>query len=144
METPNSMTYEELEDNLESIFKALILKYVKLDFLAMGDPKTEDIYTSCPIFSMGTDIYGAPYIVVSNGKKFYITYKTMRRYELKNSELIYHARQNTLKVINRLFKCDGETEKPMNVELAVMSTDDATFVDLNKLNEALKKGEING
>lgn len=142
METPNSMTYEELDDTLESIFKALILKYVKLDFLLVGDPKTEDIYTSCPIFAMGSEIYGAPYIVVSNGKKFYITYKAMRRYELKNSEVIYHARQNTLKVINRLFKCDGEVEKPIDV--AVFSDSGSTFIELNKLNEALKKGEIDG
>lgn len=143
METKNSMTNEELRDELDAIFKALILKYVKLDLIDASD--SQDLYVSCPTFEMdGVGIIGVPYIYSDHTKnKIYITYEKMRRYGLVKSELIYHARQNTIKVLNKLFKCDTEVCIAPTIDDGI-GFKTSSMVNLKDLNESLLKGEIDG
>lgn len=143
METTNSMTTEEIEETFESLVKAMVLKNVKLDFYTVDDKEMHEIIVSCPAFSSeGSCIYGIPYILSSHGKKFYITYERMRQYGLIKSEVIYHARQNTLKVINTLFACDSESKNPKTEDVGFVPFDNnETLINIATLNRALEGGE---
>lgn len=142
METLNSMTAEELMAAVQDLVKASILRNVKLEFLPVKSKEKEiqDIYTSCPIFDMTSEIFGVPYILSKNRKRIYLTYAICRSYDMNKSEVIYHARNNTLESINRLFKCDGETDKAVDIDVFIPTpeAENVTLITLENLNDILK------
>lgn len=138
METNNSMTQEEFTALTNKLVRAYILENVKLDLI----PKegNEDKYVSYPSFRMDQiGIFGVPYIFSElTRRKIYISYAIQDKYEIPQSEVIYHAKQNTVACLNRLFKCETETIDDVNIAVPDRRTD-GTVISLSWLNMVLNE-----
>ena len=115
METKNSMTEDQLEETLESVFKAILLKYVLLDLVKPEDDP--ELIVECPTIKISKfGIIGVPFVWSGTGenkRRIHINYRYMRQYGLTKSELIYHAKNNTLEYLNTNLSCDGSTGKEL-------------------------------
>jgi len=105
METPNSMSIENINSAVESLVKALILKNVKLEFRV--DPKDYPYASDCPMYTRAignSTISGIPYILGCEGNHIYLKINYLKHLGIPESEVIYHAKKNTSDKLEEVLK----------------------------------------
>lgn len=127
METPNSMSIENINSAVESLIKALILKNVKLEFRI--DPKDYPYASDCPMYvrTIGNStISGIPYILGSEGNHIYLKLNYLKHLGIPESEVIYHAKKNTSEKLEEVLESardeavrDGEKNKTISETLGI-------------------------